>query len=295
MTVSGTTLQLWLGRRIINCFPDTGANATQPGNATMRSFTERDTLIGVPTSRRAVGPVRCWRGKVIMVITGKMYPVAKALLGPATKVVWPVRVDHLERVPRSGPAILAPNHISFLDPVILIGVLPRRITYVGKAEYLGSWKTRYLFPAVGMIPIDRAGGEAALAALDMAAEVLARGELFGIFPEGTRSRDGCLHRGRTGVARLASRTGAPVIPVGIRGTDRIQPPGASIPRPFRRCEVRFGAPIGVRPSATAAELRALTDEIVYEISQLSGQTYIDRYAERSEVPALARVEDPARV
>jgi 1-acyl-sn-glycerol-3-phosphate acyltransferase len=228
-----------------------------------------------------------------MAITGKLYPVAKALLRPATKVVWRVTVGNVEHVPKVGPAILAPNHLSFLDPVILIGVLPRRITYVGKAEYLDSWKTKYLFPAVGMIPIDRAGGEAAFGALDLAAEVLMRGELFGIFPEGTRSRDGYLHRGRTGVARLAARTKAPVIPVGIRGTDRIQPPGASVPRPFKRCEVRFGAPIAADHVSTAADFRNLTDEILYEIAQLSGQTYVDCYAERSEAAVLSLAEGPS--
>lgn len=107
-----------------------------------------------------------------MVTTGSLYPVAKALLRPATKVIWPVTVEGAEHLPPTGPAILAANHISFLDSVVLIGVLPRRVTYVGKAEYLDSWKTRYLFPAVGMIPVDRSGGEAAAGALSAAAEVL---------------------------------------------------------------------------------------------------------------------------
>jgi 1-acyl-sn-glycerol-3-phosphate acyltransferase len=232
-----------------------------------------------------------------MVITGKLYPVAKGLLRPATKVIWPVTVVDIGHVPETGPAVLAPNHISFLDPVVLIGVLPRRITYVGKAEYLDNWKTKYLFPAVGMIPIDRSGGEAALAALNAAATVLQHGGLFGIFPEGTRSRDGLLHKGRTGVARLALRTRSPVIPVGIRGTDSIQPPGASVPRPFKRCEVRFGAPIAIdrylEHGSRAGDFRELTDEIMYEIAQLSGQTYVDRYADGSEaVPALAGVSSP---
>ncbi len=228
-----------------------------------------------------------------MVTTGSLYPVAKALLRPATKVIWPVTVEGAEHLPPTGPAILAANHISFLDSVVLIGVLPRRVTYVGKAEYLDSWKTRYLFPAVGMIPVDRSGGEAAAGALSAAAEVLQRGELFAIFPEGTRSRDGLLHRGRTGVARLAVSTGAPVVPVGIRGTDRIQPPDASLPRPFRRCEIRFGPCLAVdrRVEGTSdpATFRELTDEIMYEIAQLSGQTYIDRY---SDVPKTVAPGEP---
>ncbi len=138
---------------------------------------------------------------------GQLYPVAKALIAPATKFLFPTRVTGLDNVPASGPVIIAPNHISFFDSVVLIGVLPRRISFVGKAEYLDSWKTRYLLPAVGMIPIERAGGKQSLEALDTAAGVLERGELFGIFPEGTRSRDGLLHKGRSGLARLALRGG----------------------------------------------------------------------------------------
>jgi len=215
--------------------------------------------------------------------TGSLYPVAKAILAPATRWLFPTQVEGLEHIPRSGSAILAPNHISFLDSAVLIGVLPRRITYVGKAEYLDSWKTKHLFPAVGMIPIDRSNSVASALALDVAVEVLERGELFGIFPEGTRSRDQLLHKGRTGVARLALRTGAPLVPVGIIDTDRIQPPGASVPRPFRRCVVRFGRPINVEPYLKrkgAAVYRQLTDALMYEIGQLSGQRYVDRYADR---------------
>jgi 1-acyl-sn-glycerol-3-phosphate acyltransferase len=119
---------------------------------------------------------------------GKFYPVAKALLRPCNGFLWHIRTRGRENVPRRGGAIIAANHISFLDSVFLMTVLHRRITFVGKAEYLDDWKTRYLFPNVGMIPIDRSGGDAARAALDAAADVLGRGELFGIFPEGTRSR-----------------------------------------------------------------------------------------------------------
>jgi 1-acyl-sn-glycerol-3-phosphate acyltransferase len=221
--------------------------------------------------------------------TGILYPLVRALIRAAGKLVWPVKVTGLENVSAAGPVIIAPNHISFLDSVVLIGVLPRRITYLGKAEYMDSWKTRHLFPAMGMIPIDRSSGKASFAALDTAASVLEEGKLFGIFPEGTRSRDGHLHRGRTGIARLALRTGAPVIPVGIRGTDRIQPPGASVPRLFRGCEVSFGPPIPVEHyrnrSRDPGVYRDLTDEIMYTICQLSGQIYLDRYADRPVSPA----------
>jgi 1-acyl-sn-glycerol-3-phosphate acyltransferase len=220
---------------------------------------------------------------------GQLYPVAKALLAPATKFLFPTKVTGLHHIPAGGPAMIAPNHISFFDSVVLIGVLPRRISFVGKAEYLDSWKTRYLLPAMGMIPIERASGKHALEALDTAASVIEQGELFGIFPEGTRSRDGLLHKGRAGIARLALRTGAPIIPVGLRGTDAIQPPGSSLPRPFVRCEVHFGKPIDMSRFAArnvgAATYRSITDEVMYEIALLSGQSYVDRYADRPPPPA----------
>ena len=154
------------------------------------------------------------------------------------------RHDGLRTAARpTGPAILCPNHISFLDSAFLMLTLPRNISFVGKAEYMDSWKTKYVFPAMGMIPIDRSGGEKSQSALDAAAEVLRRGELFGIFPEGTRSRDGRLHKGRTGAARLALEVGCPIYPVGITGTDEIQPPGAKAPKPFRSCSITIGRPV----------------------------------------------------
>jgi 1-acyl-sn-glycerol-3-phosphate acyltransferase len=208
--------------------------------------------------------------------------VAKAILRPSTRLLWHIKVDGLENIPTSGPAIISANHISFLDSVFLIAVLPRRVTFVGKAEYLDNWKTRYVFPNVGMIPIDRSGGSASQSALEAAAEVLRRDELFGIYPEGTRSRTGLLYKGRTGVARLALDTGAPIIPAGIVGTDRIQPPDARLPKLFQRCSLTFGKPIDPvryldrRHDPRAARL--LTDEVMFELRELTGQQYVDEYA-----------------
>ena len=179
---------------------------------------------------------------------GKLYPVARAILTPLFKAGWRIHVTGAENVPDEGPAIICPNHTSVLDSFFLPSVLPRRITFVGKAEYLDDWKTKYLFPAIGMIPIDRSGGDAGARALDAAAGVLERGELFGIYPEGTRSRDGRLHKGHTGPARLALRTGAPLVPVGIVGTRDIQPPGAKAPRLFGAAEIRIGRPIDPAPA-----------------------------------------------
>ena len=215
---------------------------------------------------------------------GKLYPVARAILAPLFRTGWRIYVRGADNLPTDGPAIVCPNHTSVIDSFLLPSVLPRRITFVGKAEYLDDWKTKHLFPALGMIPIDRAGGDASTRALDAAAGVLRRGELFGIYPEGTRSRDGKLRKGHTGPARLALRTGAPLVPVGIIGTRDIQPPGASAPRPFRPCEIRIGRPIDVAHYTDRVGdrlvLRQLTDELMYEIRALSRQEYVDEYATR---------------
>ena len=228
---------------------------------------------------------------------GKLYPVAKALIRPTMHALWRLNVTGLHHVPAEGPAIFCPNHISFIDSLVLPCVLPRRISYVGKAEYMDSWKTRHIFPAIGMIPIDRGGGSASQRALDTAARVLDQGELFGIYPEGTRSRDGRLHRGKTGPARLALRTGAPIIPVGLRGTDHIQPAGAAFPQPFRSCQINIGAPIDVTRYLDRADdrlvLRQITDEVMFEIGKLSGQDYVDVYA-GTRAPVPAEPAEPVR-
>lgn len=214
--------------------------------------------------------------------TGRLYPFAKALMGPASRHLWKTTVTGLDRIPDSGPVIIAPNHISFLDSALLMGLLPRQIFFVGKAEYMDDWKTKYLFPATGMIPIDRSGGSASQRALDAAAGVLDSGGLFGIYPEGTRSRDGRLYKGRTGVARLALRTGAPVVPVGIIGTDKIQPPDARAPKLFQKCEFHFGRPISPARYQKRIDdgrvFREFTDEVMFEIRELCGQEYVHRYS-----------------
>jgi len=236
---------------------------------------------------------------------GQIQGVAKALLSPVFKFAWRVRTEGLEKVPATGGAILAPNHTSVLDSFFLPLVVGRSMTYVGKAEYMDDWKTKYLFPAMGMIPIDRSGGDASARALDAAACVLDRGELFGIYPEGTRSRSGKLHKGHTGVARLALRTGSPIVPVGIIGAVDVQPPDAKFPRPFMEVLIRFGDPIDVSRYADRANdrlvLRQITDELMYSIRDLSGQDYVDTYAtkqadtmpaETTHIPATEPSAEP---
>jgi 1-acyl-sn-glycerol-3-phosphate acyltransferase len=217
---------------------------------------------------------------------GSIQNVARRVLSPLFRFGWRVHTEHLDRVPATGGALLAPNHTSVLDSFFLPLVLPRRITYVGKAEYLDDWKTRKLFPAMGMIPIDRSGGDAAAAALAAARAVLERGELFGIYPEGTRSRSGDLHRGHTGVARLALQTGCPIVPVGIIGAREVQPPDARFPHLFREVRIRFGNPIRMERFGDAGSdrivLRQIVDELMYEIRELTGQTYIDSYATKTK-------------
>jgi 1-acyl-sn-glycerol-3-phosphate acyltransferase len=228
---------------------------------------------------------------------GSLQTVARAVLTPPFRFCWKVTTEGLEHVPATGGAILAPNHVSVLDSFFVPLSVGRRMTYVGKAEYLDSWKTRFLFPAMGMIPIDRSGGDASARALDAAASVLEAGELFGIYPEGTRARDGKLHKGHTGVARLAIRTRSPIIPVGIIGSDEVQPPDARFPKPFRRVHIRFGRPISVDKYCDRIDdrlvLRQITDEVMYEIRNLSGQEYVDTYATRSAAQETAPPETAA--
>jgi 1-acyl-sn-glycerol-3-phosphate acyltransferase len=222
---------------------------------------------------------------------------------PVSNLLWDIELSGYERLPVEGPAILCPNHVSFLDSAFLMLTVPRNISFVGKAEYMDSWKTKYLFPAMGMIPIDRSGGDKSTAALDAAEAVLRRGELFGIFPEGTRSRNGNLHKGRTGAARLAMKLDCPIFPVGVIGTDQIQPPDAKMPKLFSSCQIKIGRPI--RPEryrgrgAEHIAWRSMIDEVMYEIRELTGQTYVNSYAgataetEPTVAARVSSVADPA--
>ena len=214
---------------------------------------------------------------------------------PAVRVVsnrlWRFDLQGFEQLPETGPAILCANHVSFLDSAFLIIQAPRNISFVGKSEYLDSWKTRRLFPALGMIPVDREGGEKAQTALDAAEKVLQRGELFGIFPEGTRSRDGMLYKGKTGAARLAMKLDCPIFPVGIVGTREIQPPDAKLPRIGGHVKITIGKPIlperYAQRSGDHLVLREMTDEVMFEIQSMTGQQYRNVYAGKQQVARSA--------
>ena len=223
------------------------------------------------------------------------YWILKAVLTPVLRFFFRVRVEGLAHLPADGAAILASNHVSFSDSIFLPMVLRRRVTFVAKAEYFEDPKTAWFFRAVGQIPIKREGGSASERALASAREVLAGGGLFGIYPEGTRSPDGRLYKGHTGVARLALDSGAPVLPVAMIGTREAQPIGQVMPRLFMPITIRIGRPIALQGDGLAGDplvLRRFTDEVMFELRELSGQEYVERYAARK-----GTVEDigPARV
>jgi 1-acyl-sn-glycerol-3-phosphate acyltransferase len=215
------------------------------------------------------------------------YWALKIVMTPVLWVIFRVHAEGTSNVPRKGPAILASNHQSFIDSVFLPLVVRRRVTFVAKAEYFESWKTAWFFRAVGMIPLKREGGSASQRALSAAAEVLSSGGILGIYPEGTRSPDGRLYRGHTGVARLSIQCRAPVIPVAQFGTAAVQPIGAMRPKLFRPVQVKMGRPLRWDRSATdggtpASDQRDFTDEIMRAIQQLSGQDHVDVYAKRDK-------------
>ncbi|MEZ0091441.1 lysophospholipid acyltransferase family protein [Streptacidiphilus sp. EB129] len=213
--------------------------------------------------------------------------VARSVLAPLARTVYRPVVEGRENVPRRGPVIIASNHLSFIDSVVIPLVAPRPVVFLAKAEYftgtgLKGWLSRAWFTAIDAVPVERGTHRAAQASLDAALGVLAGGGAFGIYPEGTRSLDGRLYRGRTGVAWLALTSGAPVVPVALAGTEKIQPVGSRLPR-IRRVTVRFGAPLDfgdradVRPAGPVR--RAVTDEIMDAIHALSDQPRTAAYNE----------------
>jgi 1-acyl-sn-glycerol-3-phosphate acyltransferase len=219
------------------------------------------------------------------------------VLGPILKLIFRPVVDGGDLVPATGPAIIASNHLSFSDSIFMPLVVRRKVTFVAKAEYftgtgLKGFLIKGFFVGTGTIPVDRSGGQAAQAAIDTGLRVLGEGELFGIYPEGTRSPDGRLYRGKTGVARLALESGARVVPVAMLNADEIQPPGHVFPK-IKRVRIRFGAPLDFsRYHGMAGDRfveRAVTDEIMYELMELSGREYVDVYAAKMKAAATAPV------
>lgn len=223
------------------------------------------------------------------------YRVTKIILTPILRGLFRPWVEGLEHVPRDGAAIFASNHVSFSDSIFLPLMVPRKITFLAKADYFAGKGVKGklikgFMTGVGQVPIDRTGGRASEAALRTGLRVLDSGKLLGIYPEGTRSPDGRLYRGRTGVARMALEGRVPVLPVAMIGTYDIQPPGQVIPK-IKRVGIRIGAPLDFSRYEGMENdrfvLRSMTDEIMYEIMTLSGQEYVDQYATK----AKADIED----
>jgi 1-acyl-sn-glycerol-3-phosphate acyltransferase len=217
---------------------------------------------------------------------GIYWVLKNVVLGPTIEKVFRPEEVGVDHVPRTGAAILASNHLSFADWVFMPLALDRRVTFVAKSDYftgagLKGWAQKRFFAGTGQVPIDRTGGRASEGALRAGLKVLERGELFGIYPEGTRSHDGRLYKGRTGVARLALMAGVPVIPTAVIGTDVIAPPG-KIVKKIISPTVKFGEPLDFSRYAGMTGdrfiLRSITDEIMYAIMELSGQEYVDLYA-----------------
>jgi 1-acyl-sn-glycerol-3-phosphate acyltransferase len=228
------------------------------------------------------------------------YRVSRLVAGPFLRLLAPTKVIGAENIPETGPAILASNHLSVLDSIFLPYMVKRPVTFAAKSEYFTGTRPQdrligaYL-RSTNQLSTDRAGARAAQAMLDAAVDRLKSGQLFGIYPEGTRSPDGRLYRGRTGVGYLVMHSGAPVVPVAMVGTERILPPGQKIPR-RGRIEIRIGEPLTFdeykAQPAGARQRRAITDEVVQAIQKLSGQEFVPMYASarKEEIATAAQAE-----
>jgi 1-acyl-sn-glycerol-3-phosphate acyltransferase len=219
-----------------------------------------------------------------------LYGLLRFIVGPFARVIWRPEIVGLENVPDGGPAIIASNHLSFCDSLFLPLAVPRKITFLAKSDYFTGQGVKgrfvaWFFRSVGQVPVDRSGGRASEAAIDTGLRVLGQGRLLGIYPEGTRSPDGKLYRGRTGVARMALEARVPVIPVGVIGTNKVQPPGKVMLR-RGRITVHFGEALDFSRYQGMEDdrfiLRSITDELMYELMELSGQEYVDMYATRAK-------------
>jgi 1-acyl-sn-glycerol-3-phosphate acyltransferase len=215
------------------------------------------------------------------------YGILRAFLTPFLMVLFRPKVKGLRHVPGSGPVIIASNHLSFSDSIFMPLVVPRKVTFLAKSEYFTSPGPKGLlkkltFIALGQVPVDRSGGRRSEAALITGLKVLAEGKCLGIYPEGTRSPDGRLYKGRSGIARLAIESGSPVIPVAMFNTEKIQPTGTVVPKVMRVAMI-FGEPMYFEGDSTDLQhLRDVTDKIMQTIQALSGQEYVDTYATKAK-------------
>lgn len=212
-----------------------------------------------------------------------LYRTLHRILPPIFERYFDMTVEGLDHVPDEGGAIIASNHLSFIDSLFLPLPLLRPVYFLGKADYWDSWRTRWFFEGAGVIPTFRSGGDRSREALEVGVDVLRRGDLLGIYPEGTRSPDGRLYRGKTGPVRMALQADVPIVPCALIGTREAQPPGRYLPE-REAVRVRYGKPLDFSRYAAGQEdpfvLRSATDELMYEIMMMSGQEYVDEYASK---------------
>lgn len=218
------------------------------------------------------------------------YTFAWYTLGKSLRATWRAEAEGLEHVPDEGAAIMASNHLSYLDHFLMPAVVPRQIYFISKDQHFDVPIQRWVFRQAGVIPLAR--GEGDEEAFQRALGVLEAGDLLGIYPEGTRSLDGKLHKGHTGVARLALAAGVPIVPIGMIGTFEALPKGSRLPK-FPKVTVRFGEPLDYPDHHGEQEdydlARKITDEVMMAIAELSGQDYVDEYTRNPEyVPAAER-------
>jgi 1-acyl-sn-glycerol-3-phosphate acyltransferase len=226
----------------------------------------------------------------------RMYRFLRRVLPPVVTPYFSMHVEGVENLPVDAPAILAMNHLSFIDSIVVpLNVPGRPVYYLGKADYFDSWRTRWFFAGVGVVPVLREGGDAGKRSLDTGVQILRGGDLIGIYPEGTRSPDGRLYRGKTGPVRMALEAEVPIIPTAVAGTDKAMPTGTYLPR-RHPISVRFGKPLDFSRyydrKTDPFVLRSATDELMYEIMMLSGQEYVDEYAAKIKKGEV-RLDDDA--
>ncbi|WP_180968923.1 lysophospholipid acyltransferase family protein [Microbacterium aurantiacum] len=226
---------------------------------------------------------------------GFTYALGRSLISPLARLIYRPRVEGRENVPMTGPVIFASNHLSFIDSIAIPVAAPRPVHFLAKSSYfegtgMKGALSKTFFESIGAIPVRRGAGQAALDALDLQRQLLEDGLAVALYPEGTRSTDGRLYKGRTGVAFLALQTGAPVVPVGLIGTDKVMPVGAKMPSMSERITVRFGQPLDLSPHGPASSGKArrlATDQIMAAIHSLSGQELAGAY---NEAPAQSTIE-----